>query len=474
MTNIKSELLAFVLLISSLTLTSCAALTGGGISAAVTTMSADEIISDAKKAIDTSIANAQIAGDQMINHAAYELDFTIQQIDHKLGIHRKSLVKDLDKSLQKALSQVDSFTKALNDGAYTLRTIEDDLSLDLQKTLGNIPFVDSPYTLRLIKGIQQVKLNKTSYYLTLVGSGFGEVTDTTKTEIVKFSINGTDINNSVSIYQRHRNSIVLEIKNESLSPYFQDILAVATIELTAAEMKRASQKNNKWKVNSNIPYQFRMYLHPRSASEIEVFGEGEYFEFVNNGNFCHDFTSPNNHCSDDCDESNSFPLGRGYRYVGEAIVPNYKARPPYEIGNNRLTSKGLKREFISGPNGWQSGHAQQIVENGKKMRFAFNVWTRPVTWKVCTEKETYQSVGYKPYNLKISVPYGDTFKIRLPKDPKLNEFKLTLPSQKRINGVLSENKSYLNNRFKIIKMEVIGEETVVIAQLLPPAHVQLD
>lgn len=439
---------------------------------AIASITAEEIIGDAQTAIDASIANSVVGGNQLISHAAFQLDFAVQQIDHKVGIQRKALVKDLDKSIQKALGEVHKLTESLNSLPPTLRSVEDDLYLDLQSTLGNIPFIKSPYVLRQVKGLNQVKLRKTPYEVTLVGTGFGQVTDKRQTEITSFKVNSEDLSESIEIKSRIGNSLNLEIKNDALAPFFKDRLSFAKVNMVVSSQVRKG--NDEWKVDKEIPYEFRLYLHPRMAAELVAFGEGEKFDFVEDGLFCHNFESLNNNCTGSCDKSKNFPMGRDYTYYGEVEVPNFKSKPPYEVGNHKLTTQGKSLVHLSGPNTHQNNLDARVIENGRKLAFSFNVWTRPVKYKLCTQKQTYQSTGYAPYEVKIQVPYEDTFKIRLPKDPKLNQFKLILPSGKRINDVVEENRTYLDGRFRILTIENIQNETVVVAQLKPPAYILID
>lgn len=462
------------MLISILSIVSgCGLFSDSVTSSVAATTTAKEVIKEAQSAVNHAVTNAEQSGHNLVAHAAYQLDFAVQQTDHRLGVQREKAFKDIDKSMQKVISSISNAADSINKGGYQLSSLEDNLALDLQKTLGNIPFVDNPYVLRRVQGIQQVKLHAIGYRLTLVGSGFGEVTPEKRTGIKLLSVDGKDITQDVAVYRRSGNALTIEIKNKALSPIFSDEMIVADVAMIISEQS-FDEESSLWENEKDIPYNFNLYLYPRTGATLISQGKGEYFDFVENGKFCVNFVTPNNHCSDDCDESNSFPLGKNYRYHGEKPVPNFKHMAPFNVGNNRLVPGTVSSVLNSGPRGWQSNLKTSVKESGRVLTLSLNTWTRSKKFRVCANQETYSSTGYKNYKDEIRVPFEDTFHISLPKNPKLSEFELRLSSGEKINGVLKEGRNYLNGRFKILGIEEVGDHTVVLAQLKPPQHIRVD
>lgn len=239
---------------------------------------AEDVIAEAKTALEGLLKEAKINGDSLLMHSATELQILIETSGWVLGSQLEKTVRELSAESQNLLAAIRNTTRdiaGLESVAYDLK---DTLVLDLENVLRGVPFAEDRFWVQRVSGITQVVKESGSYRIGIKGVGLGIPSDDLKSTL-SLRLNGEPLTpESATAVDPHETTFL--IKNSDLTTLFTDdemVLAELTFDIEQSRRK-GWWLFKQWHTDTySIP--IKLALYPKNAGTVEVTVETPVYGF---------------------------------------------------------------------------------------------------------------------------------------------------------------------------------------------------
>lgn len=388
--------LAVVLLIPLVIGSDC--ISGAAVTPAIAGLTAREVLDEARTTATGLLYDAQNTADNSVNNAANQLLFATTQTVHVVGGDLDRKVNRLDHDVALLVDSVHLASRRVSEGTTTLTTLEDEVQLDLEAALNRLPGYlggGDRYLFTRVQGIQLLPKSAGNYTVQVRGTNFGFDQQRRAARVVSFRIGDVDLTEQITQRAVGEHVRSISFSAEALQPLFQaDRLNVvdAHVEMAVYEVRDGTPRTDR-DPKATIATTFGMYLYSNNAGSLRVLGNEQEWGWVPGGEWSFTWNAPSNHCSSDCDDPDSFPLGGPWRGVSTtAQMPNYYSSGTPREGQCRPT--GATRYEVVG-----SGHMHRGVStsvSGPTLRIALETNSHSVQFQVYATKECWGRSGVRP------------------------------------------------------------------------------
>jgi hypothetical protein len=356
--------------------------------------SARNVVEDARRAGNELMGQAERSGSALIGRSANELSVLAFNATQVLGDQLDKNVEKLSTEHRLLLEQLDQTRQAALEfkaGAFDLK---DSLVLDLHRLFGDT-WLSSGYSflVQRIDGITQLRKPGGEYTLQLLGIGFGTDSDRLSSRVTEVTVDGVAVRFRESKTRAWLSQI--SISQPSLEPYFKEhslALVPALVSVSVDRKTRLFGWNNSVHV---LP--LYLTLMPRSAGQVTVSYGGPKKDWVRTTEKEeYSYGTPDHHQEDDIRKfpyQDSRALEGDQRYVG-----------PFTY---RHEGEGCP---------WTEVTSLSVLENGKRLNLAVQVWGSPCTHFYGAAVEEYRVVGEYEGAKSYDLQFGQNLVVELPPD----------------------------------------------------------
>jgi len=373
-------------------------------------------------------------------------------------------IGQLKEGARKVADKILELTNKIESGQSTMVHLEDNLTLDINELLGNIPFVDKEFIMKRASGFNHLYKANGEYQIVLTGSNFGFSSDKTRATFTKVSINNNDVTSSLNLNQNiDANTKKIGFKTEILNPYFnaKKMRAVrVTFEIKREEYKGFFSK--KWSETGKIINSIYIYLFPNYSGIFAFDITSEKYDWIPDGDESISRTGPNAHCSSDCRDWYGIPVDL------ELVVPG--GNTPPRIGDFKLTNPSMIQ--TDGPQGFdvdtyaKLANCNQQSDNCTRVIGHYRARTRPTTYLLTARKWKFAVNGSENVSEKKAFEYNRIYKLIYPKAART----IIVNGQNIADGQnFSFNIVQANPIFELISLDDINGEQVYQIKLKRPA-----
>jgi len=424
---------------------------------------AKDVLDDAEQAANTLLYNAEASVHNEVNHAANEMLVVVAEARRGIGESAEKVCKSLSNDRKAIVQQVYEFAQELEKLEDLSVTIEDNVALDLDLLVDRVPFLKDRKTIRRLDGIQQLKSERPYYAIEITGSGIGIPQSDRAATIRTLSISETNVISSCKIEPIDIHRVRIKIPNAVLDQHFEtDQLAVVKCGIDVGWKNPETGK-----LLENIKFPFAVYLYAKIAGVVDVNGERETFGWKSAGFFTQTGSSPNNHCSGDCDDADSYPTkNKNHPFSKTWSIPDFNRSPPYQEGNMRLVKAG---SFIKQTTNAPVSAAISISKDGSSMTMSGTTNTVSATFQVNGATERFSRMEVESVASSVPAEFGSVMKIRLPVGTKasLLKFKTSWGDTQQHTLIQSGN---IGKYLRVTGFSQVGDEDVYTIEVFPPTH----
>lgn len=376
-----------------------------------------DIAGHARTLVSNAIADADRSANYTVNHTANELNVLVYTATQLFGDQMNKQVGQLSESARKVADKIMELSSKIESGQSTIVHLQDNLALDLNNILGNLPFIDKEFIMKRAVGFNHLYKNNGEYQISLTGSNFGFNSDKVRVTFTRILIEENDVTSTVNLNQNiDVNTKKIGLKSEVLNTYF-DPKKVKPVKITF-EAKREEYKGffgRSWKETGKISNTIYIYLFPNYSGELKFEVTSEKYDWTFDGDVSTSRTGPNAHCSSGCRDWYGIPEDF------EISVPG--GNTPAKIGDYKLTEPNI-RQTDATPGGFDADVYARLVncnalnDNCTKVIGHFRARTRPTSYILTAKKWKFDVTGSENTTENKEFEYNKIYRIVYPKATK--------------------------------------------------------
>jgi hypothetical protein len=416
-----------------------------------------DIVGHARGLVSNAIADADRSANYTVNHTANELNVLIYTANQLLGDQMDKQVGQLKEQNRLLMNKIVELSNKIETGQSTIVHLEDNLILDLNNILGNVPFIEKEFIMKRAIGFDHLYKNEGEYQITLTGSNFGFNSDKVKVKFNKISIEDVDITSKVNLNQNiDNNTKKIGIPASTLNPYFDNKVmkpVKLSFEIIREEYKGLFGK--KWKETGKINNSIYIYLFPNYSGVFNFDLTYEVYDWIADGEVRTRRTGPNAHCSSGCKDHYGIPFDIDISVAG--------GNNPPKKGDYKLANCDLR--LVDGPGGFDADQSCNIINNQTTVTGHVRARTRPTTYELSANRFRYDVKSSEIKNEQKEFEFNKIYKLIYPKT-----LKLVVITGKSISSgqTFSYNITQSNTIFELISQDEINGEIVFQFKLIRP------
>jgi hypothetical protein len=367
---------------------------GNPVSTVLAGKAARDVVEDARRAGNELIGQAERSGSALIGRSANEMSVLAANATQVLGDELDTKVEKLSTEHRLLLEQLDQTRRAALDlkaGAFDLK---DTMVLDLHRLFGDT-FLSAGYSflVQKVEGIAQLRKDGGDYTIQILGIGFGTDSDRLRSRVTGLTIEGRSIRFRESKPRAWLSQI--SIPQPLLESHFKE----HALNIVPAFLTIVVDRKNRLFGWSNSTHTLPLYLTlmPRSAGQVTVSYGGPTKDWIKvTDRQQYSYTTPDHHQSGDI---------RKFAYQDSRAIESEKRF----VGPFYYTHQGEGCP-------WTEVTSLGVLENGRRLNLAVQVWGSPCTHFYGAAVEEYRVVGEYKGAKTYDLYYGQNVVVELPAD----------------------------------------------------------
>lgn len=370
-----------------------------------------DLISEARAAASSLIAQGEASGNALVIAAGNQLQVQADNVTRVAGKEASQRVKEMSAPvipLMQNLFDLTSNPNALLGGVSDLKNAT---VLDLRALTRAVPGIGENFYVQRLRGSIQLERSQQDFPFAIQGTGLGVATDRIRSN-VRLIIDGKAVQDAVGT-STDSHTRRFSVKNEELAPKFSKT-KVITLDgeylVTQETFKGWFIKS--WEKSGTYRVPFKIALVPASMGTLTVVTEVPHRDFVRVRSETLTRTSGDHNCAR-CENPPTVPYNITYS------VPGTPSSVP-KLGDFKLA--GASMTCLSGACGWSRLTSVGTTANQTTATGAFLVWGSPVTYAMTLDVLEYKALGD---TIRSTLPskalqYGQTVSVAVPSSEGLH------------------------------------------------------